>query len=389
MNTRVMIETTWRRRHWLFRLSPGQIWNYLVGAFHLVLKRERVSSFPGVVKIDISPICNLSCTVCVHADPNGNDALERQRFAPGHKMTVEQFRKIIDQIAGKTATVSLYTWGDPMTHPDLDEMCRIAADAGLQVHVSTNFSFGFKEDRLRSIVESGLTHLTVCVDGLSQEKYQKTRVGGRIDRVLHNLRRVAELRKELGREYPKLEMQYIKYQHNLDEVEPARRLAAELGVEQFSDFWGALHNYADREPDQYETLRPKPNQLLPQCYWPHFSMVIKYNGDVIPCCEHRMAAQHMEGGDARVFGNAFETSVAEVWNNEEYQKARRIVSNPEVVNREPELRKHFCDGCFVIFDTEIQKNSRWANRHRWEEVFEMDERGRPRRKPKDVTGLPA
>jgi MoaA/NifB/PqqE/SkfB family radical SAM enzyme len=390
MNTRVMLETTWRRRHWLFaRLRLSQLWNYAVGAFHLVLKHERVSHLPGVVKIDISPICNLSCTVCVHADPNGNDALERQSFAPGHKMTVEQFRRIIDQIKGRTATVSLYTWGDPMTHPDLDEMCRIASEAGLQVHASTNFSFGFKEDRLRSIVTSGLTHLTVCVDGVTQEKYEKTRVGGRIDRVIHNLRRVAEIRKELGREYPKLEIQYIKYQHNVDELEAARKLSEEIGVEQFADFWGALHNYADREPEHYAVLGPKKNRALPQCYWPHFSMVIKYNGDVIPCCEHRMAAQHMIGGDARVFGNVFETSVAEVWNNEEYRKARRIVSNPEVVSEQPELRKHFCDGCFVIFDTELEKNSRWANHHRWEDVFDMDSRGRPRRKPKQVTGLPA
>ena len=390
MNTRVMITTTWRRRQWLFvRLNARRIWNMVLGAWHFARKHERVSSLPAVLKIDISPICNLSCTVCVHADPNGNDALERQVFAPGHKMSVEQYRKIIDQVRGRTATVSLYTWGDPMTHPDLDEMCRIAAEAGLQVHISTNFSFGLKDDRIRSIVESGLTHLTVCVDGLSQEKYQRTRVGGRIDRVLHNLRRVLETRRRLGLDFPKVEVQYIKFQHNLDEVEPARKLADEMGVDQFTEFWGALHNYADREPEHYATVAPRKNRALPQCYWPHFSMVIKYNGDVIPCCEHRMAAQHMKGGDARVFGNVFQTGVAEVWNSEEYRKARRIVSNPEVVEAQPELRRHFCDGCFVIFDTEIAKTARWANDHRWEELFEMDERGRPRRKPREVTGLPA
>lgn len=381
MNTRVMLYTTWRRRHWLFvRLTAARIWNMVVGGWHFLRKDERVSSLPAVVKIDISPICNLRCTVCVHADSNGRDELERQVFAPGHKMSVERFSEIIDQVKGRTQTVSLYTWGDPLTHPDLDAMCRVAADAGLQVHISTNFSFGLKDDRIRSIVDSGLTHLTVCVDGLSQAKYERTRVGGNIERVLHNLRRVLDVRRKLGRSFPKVEIQYIKYQHNLDEVEPARRLGEEMGVDQFAEFWGALHNYADREPDQYATLGPKKNQLLPQCYWPHFSMVIKYNGDVIPCCEHRMAAQHMQGGDARVFGNVFESSVAEVWNGEKYREARRIVSNPEVVNAEPELRNHFCDGCFVIFDTEIAKTARWANQNRWEDVFEMDSRGHPRRK---------
>ena len=392
MNTKAMLETTWRRRHWIFaRLRPRHLWNMVLGAFHFVLKHETVTSWPAVVKIDISPICNLRCTVCVHADPNGNDALEKQVFAPGHKMAVSEFRRIIDEIRGKTATVSLYTWGDPLTHPDLDEMCRIAADAGLQVHISTNFSFALKDERIRSIVESGLTHLTVCVDGLTQEKYEKTRVGGRIDRVLHNLRRVADTRRALGRAYPKIEIQYIKFQHNIDEVEAARKLGEEIGVDQFADFWGALHNYADREPVNYAIHAPKPNRILPQCYWPHFSMVIKWNGDVIPCCEHRMAAQHMAGGDARVFGNVFQTSVREVWNGPEYREARRIVSNPEVVKTEPGLRKHFCDGCFVIFDTGIKDTARWANERRWEEVFDpaKSRPGHPVRRPKEETGLPA
>jgi MoaA/NifB/PqqE/SkfB family radical SAM enzyme len=304
-------------------------------------------------------------------------------------MTVEQFRKIIEQLEGRTATVSLYTWGDPLTHPDLDAMCRIAHDAGLQVHISTNLSFKLSDERVRSLVESGLTHLTVCVDGLSQEKYERTRVGGRIDWVLDNLRRVLAARRSLGRAFPKVEVQYIKFQHNVDELDAARRLTEELGVEQFADFWGALHNYADREPEHYEILAPKPKRALPQCYWPHFSMVVKYNGDVIPCCEHRMAAQHMVGGDARVFGNVFRDGVANVWNGEAYRQARRIVSDPGVVKTDPALRQHFCDGCFVIFDTGIKHTARWANEFRWEDLYRRDERGRVVRRPKAETGLPA
>lgn len=390
MNTRSMIATAWRRRGWLFsRLRPGHVWNYVRGGWHFLRRDEVVRSFPAVVKIDISPVCNLRCTVCVHADASGIDLLERQDFRREHRMTVEQFTKIIGELKDRTATVSLYTWGDPLTHPDLDRMARIAADAGLQVHISTNFSFKLSDERLRSLVTSGLTHLTVCVDGLSQEKYEKTRVGGRIDWVLHNLRRVMELRRELGRALPQVEMQFIKFQHNADELEAARKLGAELGVENVADFWGALHNYADREPENYTTLRPKPRQGLPLCYWPHFSMVIKYNGDVIPCCEHRMAAQHMTGGDARIFGNVLESGVAAVWNSKPYQEARRIVSDPTSVDRDPSLKQHFCDGCFVVFDTTLdQDTGRWGDRHRWEDVFSRDERGRVVRRPKAETGLP-
>src|SRR5690606_7987717 len=158
-----------------------------------------------------------------HAEPQGNPVLERQVFKPSHRMDVEHFSHIIEQIRGKATSVSLYYLGDPYTHPDVDAMCRVAADAGLEVHCSSNFSFGFKDERIRSIVESGLTHLTVCIDGLSQEKYQRTRVGGNIARVLKNLKGVSEYRKQIGCKYPVIEVQYIKFQHNHDELEEARK----------------------------------------------------------------------------------------------------------------------------------------------------------------------
>lgn len=389
MNVKQLVQTTWRRRTWLFRrLDARKMANLLRATRDFALKRETTNALPAVVKIDISPICNLRCTVCVHADPGGSDLLERQVFAPGHKMTVEQFREIIAQLRGRTTSVSLYTWGDPLTHPDLDAMCRIAADAGLQVHISTNFSFKLSDGRIRSIVESGLSHLTVCVDGLSQENYQKTRVGGRIDRVLHNLERVCRVRRELGRRDPLVEVQFIKFRHNIHELEAARELVLGYGVDAFSSFWGALHNYADREPENYRVIAPLKKGLVPRCFWPHYSMVVKYNGDVIPCCEHRMAAQHAPGADARVFGNVFEKGVEEIWNSRDYRLARRLVSDPGRSEREPELKKHFCDGCFVIFETDLHKNGRWGNRDHFEDVYELDERGKVVRRPRSETGLP-
>ena len=386
MNARQLIKTTWRRRSWLFNgLGPRKILNLMEATRDFVLKRETTSALPAVVKIDISPICNLSCTMCIHADPNGSEFLERQVFARDHRMTIEQYTRIIEQIRHRTASVSLYTWGDPLTHPELPEMCRIAADAGLQVHISTNFSFKLSDDRIRTLVESGLSHLTVCVDGLSQENYQRTRVGGRIEWVLSNLERTCRFRSELERDVPLVEVQYIKYRHNVHEEEPARRLCQGFGVDEFCSFWGALHNLADIMPENVPTIRPKPNGLLPGCYWPHFSTVIKYNGDVIPCCEHRAAAQHAPGLDARVLGNVFDDGLEAVWNGDAYRKTRRLVSNPERSETEPELKKNFCDGCFVIFDTEIAKPRRWASDHDFDELYTQTEGKRPRRRPKSLT----
>jgi MoaA/NifB/PqqE/SkfB family radical SAM enzyme len=382
MNRKRLIASVLRRRDWIFgRIGPRQTLNLASAAKDFALKRDTVKALPAVVKIDISPLCNLRCTACVHSDPNGNPTLEKQVFAPGHKMTVAQFSSVIDQIRGKTASVSLYYLGDPMVHPDLVEMCRIAADAGLQVHISTNFSFGLKDEKIWEIVKSGLTHLTVCIDGLSQEKYQRTRVGGNIARVRKNLERVCRFRKEIGSRYPLVEVQYIKFRHNVDEMDEARRICEELGVDRFSDFWGDLHNWTDRDPGHFDVLGPKPTRRLPLCYWPHFSTVIKWNGDVIPCCTHRQGSQYAPGEDARVFGNVFEKNLVEIWNSKAYRIARQMVSNPSVSGSSPEYKNHFCAECPVIFETTRRETMLPANELDFEQVFTLDERGRPIRRP--------
>ncbi len=178
------------------KTSPQKLMNVAIAGIQFATKSEKVWMMPSGVKIDISPLCNLHCTACLHAHPNGNETLEKQVFKADHKMTVSQFERIINEIKGKTSLVSLHYFGDPFAHPHVDEMCRIASNAGLNTHINSNFSFAFTDDRIRQIVKSGLTHLTVCVDGLSQENYQLTRVGGRIKTVLSNLKRVCSFRRE-------------------------------------------------------------------------------------------------------------------------------------------------------------------------------------------------
>lgn len=376
-----------RRRAWfLENLTVPKLMNMLIGTTEFALKQEKLKSQPVAVKIDISPLCNLRCTHCIHAKANGNPALEKQQFNSKQRMTVEQYRRIIEEIKETATVVSLYYLGDPIVHPDMDEMCRIARDAKLNVHISTNFSLPLSDERIRSIVTSGLTHLTVCVDGLSQGKYQMTRVGGRIDLVLSNLRRVCQYRRKLRRRYPQVEVQYIKFQHNVDELEDARRILTEFGVDRVTDFWGGLDNYTDRDPGNYDVFEPKQNKKLPQCFWTHFSMVIKYNGDVIPCCCHRHGSQYTEKDDPLVLGNVFETSVREVWNSLPYQQTRRLVNNPEAIKSESILENNFCYACTQLFDTNrLEKVYRPSNKYRFEELYTLSANGRPIRRREAVS----
>jgi MoaA/NifB/PqqE/SkfB family radical SAM enzyme len=372
--TRDFVGSTVRRRGWfLEHLDLCKVINLTVNAAQLATRSTRMLAWPVAVKIDISPLCNLRCTACVHAHPNGNQVLARQSFHKGQMMALDDYRRIIDQIKGKTTAVSLYWLGDPLMHSGLDEMCGFAREAGLNVHISTNLSFALSDERIRRMVRSGLTHLTVCVDGLSQEKYQLTRVGGRIDRVLWNLERVCRFRAEVGQVYPRIEVQYIKFRHNLDELDEAKQLFRSLGVDQVATFWGYLHNYIDLDPGTYTVRGPKRKRLFPYCFWPYASMVIKYNGDVRPCCDYRFGSAYAEGGDRWVLGNVLETSVWEVWRSSVYCELRRLVSNPRLADSESELRRSFCFGCRRLFETDVEKNLRSGADYRFEELYAVGE----------------
>ena len=108
-------------------------------------------------------------------------------------MSLESYTHIINEIKSYAFSVSLYYLGDPIINPDLALYANIARSAGLNVHVSSNFSLPLSDKKIEEISTSGITHLTVCVDGFSQEIYQKSRVGGNIELVKQNLAKLVYL----------------------------------------------------------------------------------------------------------------------------------------------------------------------------------------------------
>jgi hypothetical protein len=119
-------------------------------------------------------------------------------------------------------------------------------------------------------------------------------------------------------------------------------------------------------------------------------MVIKYNGDVIPCCSYRLGQQYTGVDDPRVFGNVFESSIRRIWNSPHYHRARRMVSEPDSTLRDPALKQEFCYGCGVIFESDEVDYRRQGPDQHWDNEYELGEDRRPRRKS-TVTrvGLPS
>lgn len=78
------------------------------------------------VYIEITNICNLSCDFCFP------DYREKEM------MTKEQFKYIIEQIREYTDYIYLHVKGEPLLHPDINELIEIACNSGLKINVTTN-----------------------------------------------------------------------------------------------------------------------------------------------------------------------------------------------------------------------------------------------------------
>jgi MoaA/NifB/PqqE/SkfB family radical SAM enzyme len=347
MFSRATLDALGRRADWfLTGLTSKKLVNGFASAMAYVIRASWSSPWPTALKIDLSPACNLKCSSCIHAEPGNDELLREQRFS-NKQMTVRQFRSIVDEVKGHVSALSLYYLGDPFAHPHIDEMCWIASEAGINVHLSTNFSFHFSDARIRSILESGVSHLTVCVDGFSQATYERTRKSGRLPWVLSNLERVSRARKALGRDSLKIEVQYLKYQHNVHELAVARSWFERVGVDSVVDEWGMVSNCVEIDPSRYIVLAAKKAKILPLCLWPYNSFVIRYDGEVLPCCNYRLATQYVEPTTTWGYGNVFASSVREVWQSISYRRLRRLVCTPEL----EASKDDFCFGCSNLFET--------------------------------------
>ena len=76
-----------------------------------------------------------------------------------------------------------------------------------------------------------LDYITIAVDGSNQELYEQYRVGGDLELVKSNIKQLVDLRNRSGRRAPFVELQFLVFEHNKQDIDSIRALADECGVE--------------------------------------------------------------------------------------------------------------------------------------------------------------
>ena len=294
------------------------------------LGKSKIWSKPKMIVIDPTNHCDLKCPMC----PTGIGDKSVDRGL----MTLKHYKAVIDRLGTWLQSVNMYSWGEGTLNKSFVEMVRhTACTHGIRTITNLNLNL-LNDEQVEGLATSGLDKLIVSVDGATQEAYEVYRVGGNIEKVFNNMRRLVEANKRHNSNM-RVIWQFLVMKQNEQQIDLAREIAKEIGVEisfgmvragmkedlteKVEDNIQKFREWMPENPDfnrynlEEKTRKKQPNQQHAMfCKRPWMETFINWNGDVFPCgCVMTEKKYSM--------GNVFEEDFDDVWNGEKYIAARK------------------------------------------------------------------
>ena len=146
------------------------------------------SRSPFIVIWEATRACALACVHC------RADSIPRRN---PQELTTEEGFALIDQVQAlsQPSPLFVFTGGDPMRRPDLPQLVRHAADAGLIVALTPSGTAAATRAKLTELKDAGLSRIAVSLDGPDAETHDAfRRVRGSYDWTM----RIIEAATDLG-----------------------------------------------------------------------------------------------------------------------------------------------------------------------------------------------
>jgi MoaA/NifB/PqqE/SkfB family radical SAM enzyme len=314
------------------RLTLRRLLNLYLLRVEMAFLRSKLWSYPVKLTVEPTNVCNLACPACF----TGDGQVGRARRA----MSFELYTRLLDEVGDRVMQIEFCNWGEPLLARQLCEMIEAASRRGIATLISTNFSVPFDAARAERLVASGLAVLGVSIDGAEQATYEQYRVGGNLETVLKNCRLVIEAKQRLRSMTPRMIWSFHVFSHNVQDVDRARAMARELGMDISVEKGWTVGSEWDRGGDLQFTsgpVRPFP------CLFLWHSAVVNNDGGVSPCCGTFYREDDM-GQLSLGEGTAGASTFREVWNGPRFQQARRFYRSRTASS---ESEKAICYDCPV------------------------------------------
>jgi len=311
--------------------------NYILTDVQKARKEQTLFGYPYWLVIDPCNYCNLSCPFC----PTG----QKREVRTKGKLTLDNFKKIIDKLGPYLIHVDLVNWGEPLLNEHVFDMVKYAKQYSPDIKIDTNLTC-LDEGSAEKLVASGLDKIVVSIDGLNSGTYSKYRVGGDFNKVMNNLKLLIKKRKSLKSLKPYITWQFLVFRHNEHEADKAVKMGRKLGVNHVgitNAFIGdkdwipsnpKYSNYNNEIKEDSMTFDYFKLNDKAFCHWPWEAIAVNTNGSVSACC-----SVEEEKDD---FGNVFDQPFEELWNGEMYRMARMHIKDKGAAKKD---RRHICAEC--------------------------------------------
>ena len=278
---------------------------------------------PLFYSIEVTNICNYSCRYCPQGNPDNHSPKKGT-------MDLDLFDDILKNVSKLKPVAQIYLTGsgEPLMHPELEKFITRSNRYGFIPSFSSNGSL-LTQERVDSLIRSG--KFTLTVDFSPDKKiYETYRSGGNWETVYKNLKSLLDAKKELGGDYPKIEIRDMSTiaLSSLKEREKSlsdlKNLFDNLPVNKFSQL--KVHRWTGNIDQRIASNDGKRNKYK-LCTHPWSIFVITWSGDIIPCCR--------DFGSEYVFGKINGADdIVKIWNNEKIRSLRKwlVEKKPQEIN---------------------------------------------------------
>ena len=263
--------------------------------------------FPLYIMLEQSFRCNMRCVSCIQGYPH----LQKKFSFKEKQMPWELFEKIIlEGEKNNCPSIAMHNNDEPLLVKDLEKRIAFAKRHGFMDIIVTTNGINLSDRKIKAIIDAGITRMLFSIDAATEETYNKVRPQGDFKKVLLALKKVKEYRDIIQSPLPILRTSFVVTrinQHELSEF-----------LNKFSNFV----DYIDVQPfmkyyDANRHLIPSGSKLITDfyCNGPWRTMIVRGNGDVLPCPNFY--------GAELIMGNVYDKTLKEIFNSNSMKQLRQ------------------------------------------------------------------
>lgn len=325
-------------RLFLQHLTFRKFMNFLAVEQDIRFHALHPSSRPYILKVETTNICTNKCIFCF----DGRRPPKEGERGWG-TMSLETFEEIISKFRDTTLIAFLYGFGEPLLDPTIGEKIAVCRRAGVTSLISTDLLPPDKSI-IGNVIDAGIDAIRISSHGASRKTYKKYTRTDRYDEVMANLKYLMDYRKKSGGGYPLVEWKFCFNNFNLKEIESARHMASELGIDYFrvTPMWVPPQVAEEWMPvEVIKEFSRKAASLT--CNLHYRQLMINWDGTLRPCCRNERLLRNDVG-----HYSAFD----EIWNGEVYEYIRNLTAGRGPVNLDMHVP---CNTCEIVTGRKVME----------------------------------